>query len=210
MNRLCVVLLALVLAGCEGPAGEPAAGFATRDIASAYLPLAGSFYLIFKADGAAMSLGEGIAVTNAHNANLIDSKSIIGTSTDYDLLFFHSDKAAAKVPRRPPVMGERVIAYGQGRDGGLRQALGVVTSLDAPVKARCARCKIQSAFTFEGDAGPGFSGGPVIDAADGHLVGIVFGYVDEAKDKRLIYAYPMARVLAELDRIEGKLPLDLD
>jgi S1-C subfamily serine protease len=210
MKRIVFAILALSLAGCTGPSGEPSPGFANRDIASAYIPLKGRFYLFFDAGAAAVSLGDGVAVTNAHNANLLDSKAVIGVSTDYDLLFFHSDKAAGTVARRAPVLGERVIAYGQGRDGGLRVAHGVVTNLDAPVVARCGTCQTQSAFTFEGDGGPGFSGGPVIDAADGRLVGIVFGYVDEAKDKRTIYAYPMARVLAELHTIEGKLPEDVD
>ena len=206
----CLALTGLALAGCAVPPGQPSPGIANPNVAGAYIPLKGSDYLIFESAAAAVEIGDGIAVTNAHNLDLLDAKSVIGVSTEYDLLFFHTDKTAAKVPHRPPVMGERVIAYGQGRDGELREAHGVVTSLAANVEARCAKCQIQSAFTFEGDAGPGFSGGPVIDAADGKLVGIVFGYVDEANGKRTIYAYPMTRVLAELNAIEGKLPVDLD
>jgi S1-C subfamily serine protease len=56
-------------------------------------------------------------------------------------------------------------------------------------------------FIFTGNAGPGFSGGPVVDGA-GKLIGIVFGYKDQG-GKRLIYAYDMARVLAELSRVEN-------
>ena len=78
-------------------------------------------------------------------------------------------------------------------------------------KALCAKCEVQSAFTFEGNAGPGFSGGPVLDAADGKLLGIVFGYVDDSPGKRrIMYAYTMDRVLAELDQISRKLPVDRD
>jgi len=87
----------------------------------------------------------------------------------------------------------------------------VVTRLDAPVKALCAKCEVQSAFTFEGNAGPGFSGGPVLDANDGKLLGVVFGYVDEPASKgRTMYAYTMERVFAELDDITRKLPMDHD
>ena len=58
-------------------------------------------------------------------------------------------------------------------------------------------------FIFAGNAGPGFSGGPVIDAT-GKLIGITFGYKDQG-GKRLIYAYDVARVLAELSAA-GKSP----
>ncbi len=212
MRRLCLGVVALALAGCAGPSGEPAQGFLNRDIASAYIPLGGPVYLIFEGDAAAVSIGDGMAVTNAHNANLLDSKNVIGRSENYDLLFFHADKATAKIQEAAPRMGEKVIAYGQGRSGELRKAEGVVTALDTPVKAQCGKCAVQAAFTFEGNAGPGFSGGPVVDAADGHLVGIVFGYLDQdgSKGGRVMYAYTMRRVLAELDKVEGKLPVDVD
>ena len=42
-----------------------------------------------------------------------------------------------------------------------------------------ARAAPRSAyFIFAGNAGPGFSGGPVVDGA-GRLIGITFGYKDE-------------------------------
>ena len=41
----------------------------------------------------------GIAVTNAHNANLLARGSVIGVRQDYDLLFFRTPRSA--VPRRP-------------------------------------------------------------------------------------------------------------
>ena len=63
-------------------------------------------------------------------------------------------------------------------------------------------CGVQHAFTFEADAGPGFSGGPVVDATDGRLVGIVFGFQDEKDGGRLMYAYDMDRVAKELAIVE--------
>ena len=130
----------------------------------------------------------------------------------FEGMLFHLEKATAKLPVKAPAIGESVIAYGQGPGAVLRKAEGVVTILDAPVKPICSKCTVQSAFTFEGNAGPGFSGGPVIDAGDGHLLGIVFGYVDDepTKGHRTIYAYTMRRVFEELGTVEGKLPVDTD
>ena len=93
-----------------------------------------------------------------------------------------------------PVVGEAVTAYGQGAEAELRIAHGVVHDIATAPGFAIARW-----FTFEGDAGPGFSGGPVVDAR-GRLVGITFAYKDVGA-KRLIYAYDMARVQAELDNL---------
>ncbi|MBU6297349.1 MAG: trypsin-like peptidase domain-containing protein [Alphaproteobacteria bacterium] len=212
MRWLYVVAVALVLAGCMQPSGEPAKDFISPKIGEVYIPLEGSAYLVLEGDAAAVSLGNKVAVTNAHNANLVDPKMVIGQSANYDLMFFHTPKATTELPEAPPRVGERVIAYGQAGGGTLRKAEGMITDLNAPVKALCDKCQIQSAFTFKGDAGPGFSGGPVIDAADGHLVGIIFGYVDElgGPANRLIYAYTMSRVTSELDTVQRKLPVDVD
>jgi S1-C subfamily serine protease len=185
--------------------------FTTPKIADAYIPLEGPVFLIFKGDAAAVSLGGGIAVTNAHNTNLLDGKNVIGKSVNYDILFFHTDKATVELPTAKPRVGGRVIAYGQSKGGVLRKAEGNITRLDAPVEKLCGKCEVQSAFTFEGNAGPGFSGGPVLDAADGKLLGIVFGYVDEQPGvRRIIYAYTMERILAELEEVTRTLPVDRD
>ena len=76
-------------------------------------------------------------------------------------------------------------------DGDLRQARGIVRAI-----RDCAGCTVPAYFIFAGNAGPGFSGGPVLDK-NGRLVGIIFGYRQEGPE-RLIYAYPMSRVRAEL------------
>ena len=94
-------------------AGDAAGGFLNSSVASAYLPLDGSLDLVLEAHGAATVIAPGIAVTNAHNDNLVASADVIGTSTDYDLLFFRRPGAAAPPTGRPSV-GETVIAYGQG------------------------------------------------------------------------------------------------
>ena len=49
------------------------------EIAAAYLPLYGRMHLgLDTAVGAAVVIAPGIAVTNAHNENLLDAKSVLG------------------------------------------------------------------------------------------------------------------------------------
>ena len=152
--------------------------------------------------GAAIVVAPGVAATNAHNAGLVDAKSVIGASRDYDLTFF---RAPGRNP--PPVaaasIGEAVLAYGQGGGNELRVASGVVRGLDVPIPRDCAPCAPQMAIAFEADAGHGFSGGPLVDARTGALLGIVFGFrkSDQEQKERIIYAYDMAHVMAELGKV---------
>lgn len=194
------LLAALALAGCATSSGIPAREIGQPAIAAAYLPLHGRVHLgIDTADGAAMVIAPGIAVTNAHNANLVDARKIIGTARAYDLMFFRTPYG--RPPATAPVTtGMAVTAYGQGLDADLRIAHGKVDRIET-----CAGCTAPAYFVFSNprreadDAGPGFSGGPVIDGA-GRLVGITFGYKDEG-DRRQIYAYDIARVRAELSAL---------
>jgi hypothetical protein len=43
----------------------------------------------------------------------------------------------------------------------------------------------------------------VVDASDGRILGIVFGYNDLQDGSRLMYAYDMDRVGAELAKLSG-------
>lgn len=185
------IFLSLIVAGCATSSGAPAPAITQPEIAAAYLPLHARIHLgLDTADGAAVVIAPHVAVTNAHNANLLNPQSVIGTRQDYDLLFFRTARTAA--PETAPVnVGESVIAYGQGGNRELRIAHGVVRHIE-----HCAGCTAPAWFNFAGNAGPGFSGGPVLDSA-GRLIGITFGYKDEGHE-RLIYAYDMARVRAEL------------
>lgn len=184
--------------GCAASSGAPATAIAQPEIAAAYLPLHGRVHLgLDSADGAAVVIAPGIAVTNAHNANLLAPKNVIGARQDYDLLFFRTPKNAAP-QTAAPVVGQGVTAYGQGGDSELRIAHGIVREIK-----QCAGCTAPAYFVFAGNAGPGFSGGPVLDGS-GRLVGITFGYKDEGHE-RLIYAYDMGRVRVELSALQ-KLP----
>jgi hypothetical protein len=71
----------------------------------------------------------------------------------------------------------------------------------------CTLCGHGNVFGFEADAGQGFSGGPVVDAANGSLLGIVFSYDDPKPGRQpMIYAYDMMLVEAELRATVRTLP----
>jgi len=187
-------LAGLFLAGCATSSGVPASAISQPDVAAAYIPLhAGS--ALSHAEGAAFAIAPGVAVTNGHNRNLIAPEAIIGEARDFDLLFFR-DRRSPMTAVAEPEIGGAVQAYGQGVGGELRTAHGTVRAIQT-----CAGCAAPAYFTFAGDAGPGFSGGPVLDPS-GRLVGIVFGYKNEGRE-RLIYAYPVSRIWAELSGLAG-------
>ncbi|HEY4266089.1 MAG TPA: trypsin-like peptidase domain-containing protein [Micropepsaceae bacterium] len=196
------LIATLFLAGCAAMgSGVPSSGFANDAVKEAYLPLA-QWNLDFKGletrHGAALVVAPHVAVTNAHNANLLPREAILAMS-DYDLLFFRTEKST-RPSFAPASLGEAVIAYGNGPGGRLRQAEGQMRFLDQQVLPLCAACRAQRVLGFEADAGPGFSGGPVVDAKSGAVLGIIFGFRD-SDGRRLMYAYDSATVLAEMHRL---------
>jgi hypothetical protein len=194
--------LVLILAGCAVSSGVPADRIAEADIAAAYLPLhSGGSFSFKQLEGAATLVAPGIAATNAHNADMVDPASVIGATHNYDLLFFRVP-GGTPPPMAEPVKGMAVIAYGQGKNRDLRRAHGTVRRI-----VSCPGCEAPAYFVFEGNAGPGFSGGPVVDS-QGRLVGITFGYKDAQTrgGPRAIFAYDMARVQAELHQVQSAGP----
>src|SRR5438067_13428469 len=68
--------ICLTLAACAHSSGAPVTAIAEPRVAAAYLPLYGRVHLgLDSAVGAAVVIAPGIAVTNAHNANLLNQKN---------------------------------------------------------------------------------------------------------------------------------------
>ena len=195
MRLPCIAALALALglSACgTGSFGTPANGFDFPQVEQSYVPLHARDWTLVTHDGASVVIAPGIAVTNAHNANMLDPASVIGKDHDYDLLYFRTEKMAA-LPTAVPADGEEVVAYGQDTDGKLRVSRGVIRQF------------WPAAFGYVSDAGPGFSGGPVLDAKSGALLGITYGYEGREDAKtRLMVAYNMAFVMDRLAAIGGR------
>lgn len=197
---VAVLACLALLYGCATSSGRAVETIAGLRLAQAYIPLHKVVHLgLDRDEGAAVAVAPGVAVTNAHNENLLAPGTVIGRVSGYDLLFFRTSHRAMAATA-PVRIGEAVTAYGQGANGDLRIAHGVVKSIQP-----CPGCGPAAYFVFAGDAGPGFSGGPVLDAR-GQLIGITFGYKDNRRG-RFIYAYDMARVRYELSLVWGHLPL---
>jgi hypothetical protein len=206
-RHIAAVLLPAMLAlgGCS--AGMASKGFVDARLMQAYIPLSSRSFLVLGRWAAAVAVAPNVAVTNAHNENLIAPGMVLARSRDYDLLFFRTDRGAP--PQfAMPAPGEAVIAYGQGATDDLREAKGVVRDLDDYVAPRCADCRAQRALVFDAEAGGGFSGGPVADAKSGAVLGITFGYLDEKGEGggRRMYAYDMALVADEMHRLLDDKP----
>ncbi len=202
---LAAVALSELLYGCATSTGRPTDRVAVPAIEAAYIPLHRSTLVPlppYSGAGAAMVISPGVAVTNAHNQNMVPRGRVIGTAEpNYDLLFFETDRRQAP-PSGIPRLGRSVIAYGQDAWGALRTARGIIRQLPSAT---------EDYFIFEGDAGEGFSGGPVVDAADGTLLGIVWAYRDaEPGRQNLVYAYDIARVRSLFSDLQNRLPVDVN
>ena len=199
-NLTYVNCVAVFLLACAS--GQPSDGFVNPLLNDVYVPLSRNSNIFLVRSGAATVVAPHIAVTNAHNSELIAPEEVLAQSQEYDLLFFRTDYSKSPATAAPRI-GQDVIAYGQGNGGDLREANGVIRALDEAVASRCEECREQSAIVFDADAGPGFSGGPVVDAVTGSVLAIVFGYRDDptAASSRLMFAYDIALVRAEMDRL---------
>ena len=203
-RRVCfAALFPLCLCLTDCSAGRPSQGFVNARVMDAYIPLFQRSRLVFGRWGAAVALTPNVAVTNDHNFYLIPADRLIARSRDYDLLFFRTES------HEPPEfgnadIGEQVVAYGEGSRRDLREAAGAVSALNEFVAPRCDACRDQRAIVYDADAGEGFSGGPVVDAATGAVIGITFGFKDDKNAKgasRRMYAYDIALVLDEMRRL---------
>jgi hypothetical protein len=200
-----LAVLGLVFAGCS--AGQPSLGFISPQLMGAYIPLSMGGWTAPGHWAAGFTIAPHVGVTNDHNLNIVPPDRVLARSHDYDLLYFRTDEGSAPTLAEAH-MGEAVIAYGQGRNEGLREAKGKIAALREVVEPRCADCPAQRALVFEADAGRGFSGGPVVDAETGAVVGVTFGYLDgkTLAEGRRMYAYDIDLVMAEMHRLLDRRP----
>lgn len=205
-RRLLILLACAGLSACsvfgDVSFGEPSTGLKNVGAAAAYLPLETREFLLLEHWGAGVVVAPNVAVTSAHNANLISQNMILAESRDYDLLFFRTERESP-APLAQPSVGQAVVAYGQGRREDLREASGIVRAVNVRVAPRCRACPEQRAITYDANAGPGFSGGPLVDARTGAVVGLTFGYRDaeQTASGRRMFAYAIDLVLAEMHRL---------
>ena len=192
-----LALLAPVLVACTSY-GEPSKGFIDPLLMQVYIPLYHDNGFSHRAAAATM-VAPNIAVTNDHNLDFIPAAHVLVRSHDYDLLFFRTDVSLMPVIGRPHV-GDEAIAYGQGADQSLREASGKVLGFDPAVPVDASKRPPQPAFVYAAKGGPGFSGGPVVDAKTGAILGVTFAYWD-AKDGTYMYAYDIGLVMAEMHRL---------
>ncbi len=196
---LTLTLSMAVLAACTTT--ENSSGSISARLRDSYIPLYKSSFLTNHYAGA-LVVAPYVAVTNDHNANLIPENIILAHSREYDLLFFRTDHQMV-----PPIgslyVGQDVIAYGQNGRTHLNEAKGVVRSLDTYLPERCPECRVQRAMAYDAEGGEGFSGGPVVDAASGALLGITFGFENGKAEGggRRMYAYDMDLVMSEMYRL---------
>ena len=202
LRSFAALALAAVLIGGCASTGVRSSAFVTPELADSYIPLYMGTRLGSSRFAAAVVVAPNVAVTNDHNFNLLSPDMVLARSPAYDLLFFRTQRTRAALITSPKV-GQTVIAYGQDGRNGRREAKGIVRELNARALALCADCPERTAITYDAQAGEGFSGGPVVDAATGGVVGITVGFLDGAADDggRRMYAMNIDFVVAEMRRL---------
>jgi S1-C subfamily serine protease len=197
-----LILGAALAAGCSQ--AMRSIQFVTPELNDAYIPLYTGTIIGSSRFAAAVVVAPNVAVTNDHNLNLLSEETVLARSPAYDLLFFRTERTRVPMIARPRV-GQAVIAYGQDGRTRRREAAGIVRQLDARARALCAGCPERPTITYDAEAGEGFSGGPLVDAVTGAVVGITVGYLDGAAEGggRRMYAMEMEFVMSEMRRLMG-------
>ncbi len=194
-----IAVVTALLAGCAG-AGQAYDPSSDGPLPGIYRKLTESPVCVGEY-AAQTVIAPGWAVTNAHADWMVAADDLVGEARRADLALVRMAGPAAKPwPSGVVRPGEAVTFYGTGLCGAARIAHGIVIGADnkqcygppepGQEASRAGRvCQrdygmgIVPFIAVRGDAGRGFSGGPVI--ADGKLVGIMAGLVCSADDPRI-------------------------
>ncbi|WP_185961320.1 trypsin-like peptidase domain-containing protein [Telmatospirillum sp. J64-1] len=185
------------------------------------------------ATGSAVIIADGLAVTNAHVAEVtggLHGITASGKMVGIEVLAVseHMDLALLKVP---PGLG-RPVSIAKPLQAEAAWAMGTTNGLVAPVSqgkilnpqawscARanaCAEHQRQNGLMFEGGGGGGYSGGPVVNA-QGAWLGLVQGIYTELRDAEgnslptntpILFAYHAQDVLAEVQSLLAQHEADM-
>lgn len=209
-----------VRATCAMPftavAGTPLAALADN-----YLGLVGGIGL-FGSTGSVVILRPGLAVTSAHVVRCHGRLTAFSVAGSVELVVEAvSDRLDLAVLASPPGLG-RALAVAEPRRGDRVWAMGTTTGTLPPtacgvvettsasvcLEAECAKGPFQPGLMYAAGAGPGYSGGPVVDDA-GNLVGLtegiytrMFGALPASWPRQpRMFAYRAGDVVAEVERL---------
>jgi S1-C subfamily serine protease len=195
-----LLFLAAGLSACvEGSLSE---AFVDPALAASYMNLKPTSPPLNGPGGAAFVVAPRIAVTNAHNSNLVAGEDILARSSRLDILFFRTTRTQA-VRIAQPRIGQEVVAYGHGGNEERREAQGSIEVLPVTPE-NCPACPPETGFGYRAPGGPGFSGGPVTDAETGAVLGITFAFIEsplESGESRLMLAHSMAQIRSEMEQL---------
>lgn len=177
---------------------------------------------IFRGTGSAVILRPGLAITSAHvvegrqRLTAFSSQgpvelSVVGISQRMDLAALAAPECMGdELPVRSPQPGEPVWAMGTTKGSLAPVASGRVEATTARVclEAQSADGQFQQGLMYAAKAGPGYSGGPVVNA-EGALVGVtegiytrMFGELPRAWPRLpRMFAYHAAEVASEAERL---------
>ncbi len=200
-----------------------ASGTPLRAVADNYLAIVGGLGL-FGGNGSALVLRPGLAVTSAHvvahHGRWTALSSVGQVQVMVRAVSQRLDLAVLSVPAhvgrllaiRDAEAGETVWAMGTTTGGNAPTAVGIVETTSARVclEADCDSGPFQEGLMFAAPAGPGYSGGPVVDRC-GNVVGLTEGIYTRMFGEcparwpfqPRMFAYRMADVLREAERLHG-------
>lgn len=199
-------------------------GTPLRAVADNYLAIVGGMGLL-GGTGSALVLRPGLAVTSAHVVASHESFTALSTigsvrvtvlavSQRLDLAVLSVPSHVGRLlPVRDAEVGDTVWAMGTTTGGNAPTARGTVETTSARVclEADCdGNGPFQEGLMFAAPAGPGYSGGPVVDSC-GNVVGLTEGiYTRMFGDwparwpfQPRMFAYRMGDVLREAERLYG-------